>query len=312
MSRTNRCDQIVPADFDRPATLEPVLCHAVSRCVRGIHLLGGRGADEFLRCPRAACSDRLAMLAGSYAVTVVGHAFMETTSRLRSEDTYTAISFERDPEAVLGELLESRILEGITSLSDGWIAKRPQFGSLTPLEPQGAATPILDRVDAKFISSLQEGDSLVKLDSKRRVKISKEEVETLEHWKFNADDTKIWITLVSGLGVASFDNLQMQYFQIKGGAFVLATFHLMPSHDGSPIGLIPGARYTGTLDAEIGQLQGENFAVFSPDVEGSFTSLSEGGWHINAFKDQQAGHLLLVMAQDDTGQHPVFSFPNLE
>ncbi len=77
MSRTNRCDQILPADFDQPGTLEPVLCHVVSRCVRGIRLLGDRGVEGCLPCPREACSDRLAMLAGSYAVKVVGHAFME-------------------------------------------------------------------------------------------------------------------------------------------------------------------------------------------------------------------------------------------
>ncbi len=64
-------------DFDQPGSLEPVLCHAVSRCVRGIRLLGDCGPDGLLPCPREACSDRLATLAGSYAVEVVGHAFME-------------------------------------------------------------------------------------------------------------------------------------------------------------------------------------------------------------------------------------------
>ena len=77
MSRINRCDQVYPADFGVPGTLEPVLCHVVSRCVRGIHLLRGGEMEDSMDCPREACSDRLAVLTHSYAAETVGHASME-------------------------------------------------------------------------------------------------------------------------------------------------------------------------------------------------------------------------------------------
>ena len=64
-------------DFEEPGTLEPMLCHAVSRCVRGIHLLGETTVNGEQACPRQACSDRLATLTLGYAVKVVGYAFME-------------------------------------------------------------------------------------------------------------------------------------------------------------------------------------------------------------------------------------------
>ena len=77
MSRVNRRGQLPPADFDRPGTLEPLLCHAVSRCLRGIHLLRENAEGGTRGCPRQARSVRLAALCLGYAVEPVGHAFVE-------------------------------------------------------------------------------------------------------------------------------------------------------------------------------------------------------------------------------------------